>query len=139
MYLSLAAEGIDVDVIKENIKTTCARLVHVLAPSVEHQVTGATGGKDVQGTYYQILGVDLLIDEQLKAWVLEINDNPSLDIYFDPAHMSNTRCYDSDICPVDLHVKSKVVTDTFKLVSKAKSKIESTETFKSMTKIFPLP
>jgi hypothetical protein len=54
----------------------------------------------------------LLIDEKLKVWVLELNDNPSLDIYFSSEYMSGKKPTDEDICPVDFHVKSKVVTDT---------------------------
>ena len=39
--------------------------------------------QDVVGKPFQILGLDLLIDRDLKAWVLEVNDHPSLNIYFD--------------------------------------------------------
>ena len=35
------------------------------------------------GKPFEVLGLDVLIDQNLKPWVLEINDNPSLSIYFD--------------------------------------------------------
>ena len=41
-----------------------------------------------------------MIDEELKAWVLEVNANPSLGI-----HREGTTGREEDICPVDLHVK----------------------------------
>lgn len=50
---------------------------------IEHQVNAMTGEEDVCGKPFQILGLDLLIDQNLKAWVLEINHDPSLYIYFD--------------------------------------------------------
>ncbi len=61
--------------------------------------------QEIKSTPFQILGLDLLIDEELKAWVLEINDNPSLDIYFDQLFMQHKVHNESDICPVDLYVK----------------------------------
>jgi hypothetical protein len=38
---------------------------------------------EITGKPFQILGFDLLLDSNLKAWVLEVNDHPSLNIYFD--------------------------------------------------------
>jgi hypothetical protein len=35
------------------------------------------------GRSFQIFGFDILLDKDLKAWILEINDHPSLNIYFD--------------------------------------------------------
>lgn len=63
-----------------------------------------------------MLGLDILIDSKLKAWILEINHNPSLDIYFDTTFMQhNKNQSDADICPVDFHVKSMVVKDAILL------------------------
>lgn len=32
---------------------------------------------------FQILGLDILIDESLNVWLLEVNANPSLNVYSD--------------------------------------------------------
>jgi hypothetical protein len=65
--------------------------------------------------------------------VLEINDNPSLDIYFDQLFMQHKVHNESDICPVDLYVKARVVTDAIKL-----SMLESPPSkMASLTKIYP--
>ena len=32
---------------------------------------------------FQILGLDILIDESLNAWLMEVNANPSLNVYND--------------------------------------------------------
>lgn len=76
------------------------------------------GNKTLSSTPFQILGLDLLIDKNLKAWVLEINDNPSLDIYFDTLFMQHKAHDEADICPVDFYVKSRVLTDAIKLAKK---------------------
>jgi hypothetical protein len=60
------------------------------------------------------------LDADLNASVLEINDNPSFDIYFGKEFMSFKRQYEEDICPVDFYVKSKVLGDAINLARKKK-------------------
>lgn len=83
LYQTLADKGIDIDKIKESISYTCAKTMEIYAPLIEQQVTAISNQTDVAGKPFQILGFDLLIDNKLKAWILEINDHPSLNIYFD--------------------------------------------------------
>ena len=83
LYETLAEKGIDTDTIKASITRTCAKTMQMYGPLIEHQVNALSGQKDVAGKPFQILGLDLLIDKDLKAWVLEVNDHPSLNIYFD--------------------------------------------------------
>ena len=61
--------------------------MEIFAPMLQHNMKILTGKTPLQSRPFQILGLDLLIDDKLKAWVLEINDNPSLDIYFDTLFM----------------------------------------------------
>ena len=86
--------------------------MQMYGPMIEHQVMKITSNGTLNGKPFQICGFDLLIDEDLKAWILEVNNNPSLNIYFDAEAMSGKRMYESDICQVDLYVKSRVVSDT---------------------------
>lgn len=113
LYHTLGQNGVDVDTIKASINYTCAKVMEIYGPMIEHQVNAMTGEDDVVGKPFQILGLDLLIDQQLKAWVLEVNDHPSLNIYFDSSKeaMGQREMTDEDICPVDLHVKSRLVKD----------------------------
>ena len=77
--------------------------MQVQGPLIEHQTHKIFDQTKVKGKPFQILGFDFLIDENLKAWVLEINDHPSLNIYFSNAPpMSGTKYNEEDICPVDL-------------------------------------
>jgi len=78
-----------------------------------------------------------MIDEDLKAWVLEMNHNPSLDIYFSSEYMSGKKMTDDDICPVDFHVKNRVITDTLQLARKKLSTISSIDNFNSLSHIHP--
>jgi hypothetical protein len=55
--------------------------------------------------------------------VLEVNDHPSLNIYFEKEFMGGKKPTEEDICPVDLMVKSTVVIDTIELARKKHSSI----------------
>jgi hypothetical protein len=50
----------------------------------------ASGNKALDGKYFQILGFDILPDENMNCYLLEINDHPSLDIYLDKEYMAGT-------------------------------------------------
>ena len=60
--------------------------------------------KKFPGKVYHVFGFDILIDKDLKSWILEINDNPSLVIYSCKESMgcAHKQC---PISQVDLHVK----------------------------------
>ena len=84
-----------------------------------------------------MLGIDVLIDENLKPWILEVNCNPTMSIYYSSEAGPGIRHYESDINPTDLYVKSRVIQDTILLAKKPRSKLETIESFNSLTKIHP--
>ena len=51
-------------------------------------------------TMFEIYGFDIMIDSNFKAWLIEVNVNPSL-------HCSS---------PLDLNIKSDLIADTFNIV-----------------------
>ena len=80
----------------------------------------------------------MLIDKKLKAWVLEVNDHPSLNIYFDTSTgLEKQEMTEEDICQVDLHVKSRLVTDVVSLARKKRSDIMEISEHGSLTKVHP--
>jgi hypothetical protein len=95
-----------------------------------------TGNKPIGGQPFHILGLDLLIDRELKAWILEVNDHPSLNIYHSKEYMG-MRNYDEDICETDLYVKKRVVSDCINLCMKKTSTISEIDCLGSLTKILP--
>lgn len=50
---------------------------------------------------FEVLGFDIMIDENLKPWLLEVNSSPSF----------------STDSVIDLDVKSAVIMDTFNLIN----------------------
>ena len=91
------------------------------------------------GKPFEVLGLDVLIDQNLKPWVLEINDNPSLSIYFDDeAGMQHKRYTDEDINQTDLYVNSRVVNDAIDVARKTRAKLGETDSFRSLIKVHPV-
>lgn len=60
---------------------------------------------------FQLFGFDIMIDSDWKPWLIEINNNPSLNIGFDPYCKIEVA-----ISKVDYHVKEKVVGDAIRLI-----------------------
>lgn len=116
--------GIDVELLKSRVAEVCGKVMQVYCPIIENQMTKLTNKMQLDGKPFEVLGLDVLIDENLKPWVLEINDNPSLSIYFDDeVGMMHKRYTEDDINQTDLYVNSRVVNDTIDLARKSRAKL----------------
>lgn len=66
---------------------------------------------------FQILGLDILVDENLQCWLMEVNANPSLNVYNEKELGGGD--IEQTLSEIDKHVKTTLVADTIKLVSTA--------------------
>ena len=66
---------------------------------------------------FQILGLDILVDEAWNCWLLEVNANPSLNVYNDRELPNGD--IEQTLSEIDKYIKSKVVADTLSLLSTA--------------------
>jgi len=111
---------------------------------IQHQSNPWNSKSEKQRTFkgkpYYLIGMDILIDENLKAWMLEINDRPSFSVVCCQEPSASCAHEACPISRVDLYVKQMVVTDTLNLMLKSrKGKINDFEDrFKSMTRVYPL-
>lgn len=64
---------------------------------------------------FQILGLDILIDENLNGWLLEVNANPSLNVYTDKELPNGD--IEQTLSELDKYVKTNLVSDTIKIVT----------------------
>ena len=87
--------------------------------SVEIPVIENIKRLNVGNNCFDLLGFDILIDCNLKPWLLEVNLSPSL-------------ATDS---PLDFHIKSNLITDTLNLVG-IYMKFPRKSQFKTMGKVF---
>ncbi len=105
----------------------------IYGPMIEHNIVTVNNLKPLNGKFFQILGFDLLIDQNLEAHLLEINDHPSLNIFLEKDYMGGGM--GKSLSQVDLYVKQTIVEDAIKLVKKSTQTITGIESFKSLSRI----
>ena len=68
----------DVDTLRERIEEVCKKFMVGLYPFLKYYYKSSF--PKGEGKCFQIIGLDILIDEHLTPWILEANSNPSLNI-----------------------------------------------------------
>ncbi len=93
----LRLNGINVDLLWEKIEDLCVKTIL----SIENIVYGAFEMHvPYRNNCFELFGFDILLDSNLKPWLLEVNLSPSL----------NTDA------PIDLKIKGNLISDLFTLV-----------------------
>lgn len=64
-----------------------------------------------------MLGLDILIDENWFVWLMEVNANPSLNVYNDKVLPNGD--IEQTLSELDKYVKTNLLADTLNLVSTA--------------------
>lgn len=86
---------------------------------IEQEFQFGNRWNETKGDCFQILGFDVFIDSDLKAWVLEVNDHPSLNILLTKEGPNGLLKFPSE---VDKFIKTKVVGDAISLMRQSKHK-----------------
>ena len=81
LWKSLIKLGYDVGMIQEKIRELISKFLKSIHAFILYHYK-STFGKEY-GKCYQVIGFDVLLDENLKPWLLEINNNPSFSIFHD--------------------------------------------------------
>ena len=66
---------------------------------------------------FEVLGFDILIDENWQLWLMEVNANPSLNVYNDKELPNGD--IEQTLSEIDKYVKTNLLADTIQLVSSA--------------------
>ena len=66
---------------------------------------------------FHILGIDILLDKKLNAWLMEINANPSLCMFIEKDPIPGEPEPDKILSDLDRFVKTKVIGEAIKIVS----------------------
>ena len=100
--------------------------------------------KAVKGQCFHVFGFDILLDSKRKAWLLEINDHPSMSIicckndrqYIDArGHKSNCSHEECPVSKTDLYVKAMLNSDVLRLLRVDFD--ERPQKFGTLTRVFP--
>jgi len=113
VYKSLAAKGKDVRYLKRQISQVTALTIIAIEPYLKNAYHCFISSDNQNSKCFQILGLDILVDESLNAWLMEVNANPSLNVYVDKELPNGD--IEQTLCELDKYVKSMLIADTFKL------------------------
>ena len=113
----LQSKGRDVRLLKRQIEDLAAKTVIALEPYLRNSYHCFISTDHDNPRCFHILGLDILIDEDWNCWLMEVNANPSLNVYNDKELPNGD--IEQTLSEIDRSVKTSVIADTFKLLSTA--------------------
>ena len=106
----------DVTLLSKKIDEMATKTVIAIEPYLKNAYHCFISSDYSDGRCFQIIGLDVLIDEDHNCWLLEINANPSLNVYNETQVNGES---EQKLSEIDLYVKSTLVANTLELVSSA--------------------
>ncbi|OMJ75309.1 hypothetical protein SteCoe_25584 [Stentor coeruleus] len=97
LFKTLEAFSIDTSLLQSKIYDLIIKTIIAVEPTVTQTAKKLSIGRN---NCFDLLGFDVIIDSNLKPWLLEVNLSPSL----------------ATEAPIDLHIKSNLIADTLNLV-----------------------
>ena len=98
----LRRDGFDVDMLWGEVQQLVVKTLIAVQPHIAHSYTSCRPATDTHPfSCFELLGLDLLIDESGRPWLLEVNHSPSL----------------ATDTPLDRELKSRLLSDTIRLCS----------------------
>ncbi|CAF1423349.1 unnamed protein product [Rotaria sordida] len=113
----------EIEQTKEMIEDMINKTVLAILPELRIQYTLELPMTRKQNQCFQIIGFDIILTDQLKPMLLEVNANPSLCIDFD--HVNEAGKYVHELSPIDEEIKKPLVLETLKLVIRRRNQSRS--------------
>jgi tubulin polyglutamylase TTLL6/13 len=101
VYESLEADGIDVVSLKKEIAAMIIKTLCSAQPILAHTYKSCQPEDVTNGMCFEVLGFDVLLDENCKPWLLEVNHTPS---------------FTTDT-PLDKKIKYRVISDSLEIMN----------------------
>jgi len=118
VYKKITAKGgRDINYLKRQIDELAAKTVIALEPYLKNAYHCFVSSNHKNPRCFQILGLDILIDENWQIWLMEVNANPSLNVYNDKELPNGD--IEQTLSEIDKYVKTNLLADTISLVSTA--------------------
>lgn len=120
IFRQLENDGIDVDEIKDDIKDICTKVVLALQPFLVNSFHTDMGvGSEANQNWFHIFGIDILLDENYKSWVMEINCFPSLSYFYEREEIDKETGVEKTtkiVSDLDKYLKTNILRDAITIV-----------------------
>lgn len=129
--------GLDWDNLWGEIKDLVAKSLISFQPYLafsRSEAVGKSTRKPLRG--FQILGFDVLIDARMKPWLLEINNQPSLNIDFESEHYAGPDQLDRSL--VDEVIKTTAVKGAILIGMKPLGRQVQLDLYQNYTRVLPM-
>lgn len=129
--------GLDWESLWDQVKDLVAKSLISFQPYLvfsRSEVIGKSGRKSLRG--FHIIGFDVLIDANLKPWLLEINNHPSLSIDFEAEHFCGPDQLERSL--VDEHIKTIAVKEAILIARKPVDRQAQLDSFQNYTRVLPM-
>jgi len=118
VYKKITAKGgRDMGYLKKQVDDLTAKTVIALEPYLKNAYHCFISTNHKNPRCFQILGLDILIDENWQLWLMEVNANPSLNVYNDKELPNGD--IEQTLSEIDKYVKTNLLADTIQIVSSA--------------------
>lgn len=134
VYKKLLNKGRDVRLLKKQIEELAAKTVIALEPYLKNAYHCFISPDHQNPRCFHVLGLDILIDENWNCWLMEVNANPSLNVYNDKELPNGD--IEQTLSEIDKYVKTSLVADTIALMSTAPLFSQKTKPLDEQTKIY---
>lgn len=101
LFKALAARGHDTGRLKRQIRKMVVMTIIAIVPLLVHNYRNCLNEDDNGRSCFEVLGMDVLIDDKCRPWLLEVNHSPSFAID----------------TPLDYKVKESLLSDTLRLLN----------------------
>jgi hypothetical protein len=111
----LGGKGRDVRHLKRQIEELAAKTIIALEPYLKNAYHCFVNADHANPRCFQVLGLDILIDDNWHVWLLEVNANPSLNVYVNRELPNGD--IEQTLSELDKYVKTGLVADVVQLVT----------------------
>lgn len=141
MYTSilktLISKGKDIRNLQKAVREVAQKTIIALEPYLKNAYHCFISTDHRNPRSFQILGLDILIDENFNVWLLEVNANPSLNVYSDKELPNGD--IEQTLSELDKWVKTQLVSDTIKIVTSSNEQLAGLQEIGQLKKILPMP
>ncbi|PHJ15131.1 tubulin-tyrosine ligase family protein [Cystoisospora suis] len=114
VFEELRQNNVDTEAVWSQIVAIVGKVMSSLAPLLSLKYTSVYRQPSPRSRCFQIIGLDILLDSNCKAWLLEVNGNPSLRSDYD---LETTAGFSATVeSPLDRRVKEPLVSEALVIV-----------------------